>query len=1001
VNFLPKLTDEQKAVLGGDLSLEMIRDLMPYLTKKERKACLPALKQWEARAQVEELEDQGGAAWAKHFYPQTFTRDFTSYQKSFWEWGFGIQPDVYYRPRVECSPRGAGKSTTAETWLVSLLARKRRKTIGYISNTDTLATRHFNGVRRKLENTELLKVYPHLKPQVQKYRSAFSSWSQDRLVTEAGQVIIPITLQGSNRGFKSDDDIRFDCFIFDDIDSLGESPDVIAKNIDLLKSEILLAGYANTLSVVFQNLIHRDSIVTQIMDHRADMLSDRDFRGPYPLMKWYDAEKVDLPDGGKRWTITAGEPYDPALPVEYCESILNQIGKDLFDREGQQDVNKVAEDKDFREWNEVFHIITQSEMDSGFEHVKLKDGHSFKIPNRWHVGRGLDWGCLPLNTEILTKDGWKSHDQLKVGEIVAAYDWESSREITWSVLQNVIYKDEQPLVEMKRKSFRFVCTPDHTWIVKRKKREKMTRDTYRRQNLDTIRFHGAHTVLQIAAPCNSDGELDCPPAVAAVLGWIVTDGWEYRKRGKPCGAMICQKNYPDAVINALSRSGIEWREVKPNKDGVRMFYLPASSYRELKRVTGYTGKSDLSYIAASLSPNARKAMMDAMVLAEGTNNGMSRKTIFCQTKGHVSDAFQVLATLCGLRLGVQRVHESQLGSSHRIPILRATTLQKPRIVSIPGFHRVWCPSVKEGAIIARQEGQVTITGNTTRQHPSANSFVCRPDKTCPFDDSHFVIGEVVLPKFPFDPSQESELVSPGRVAAGAKVLQEEMGILPQQIEQSKMSHEASAALNTMIVDLPEELKTFYRKWKAQKGSGVPQIQNLLEIDKKQLHPFRRYPVGHPKAGEFLIGRPRIYFVVADGQGELYVDGNGKLRVMGATDSKGLARCRYEMPLYSYRNAGKKKIDDDFVDSLRGLMSTFGVAADALTEQEQVIAAVPDKYRELVEGTMKPTTPEMEMTRNFQQAMAKQRVNVNVMVTFDEAGNPVGQEQGEEEYVGVW
>lgn len=635
---------------------------------------------WMGISPAYPIEEQGGTVWAKHFFPQSFGRDFTSYQSSFWEWGWEIQPDVYYRPRVECAPRGAGKSTTAETWLVSILARKRRKTIGYVSGTDAKANQHFSGIKRKLENVELLKAYPHLKPQVQKYRNAFNSWSQDRLVTEAGQVIIPITLQGSNRGFKSEDDIRFDLLIFDDIDSLGESPDVIAKNLDLLKSEILLAGYANTLVVVFQNLIHRDSIVTQIMDHRADILSDRDFRGPYPLMKWYDAEKVDLPDGGKRWTITAGEPYDNALPKDYCESILNQIGKDLFDRECQQDVNKVAEDKDFREWDEVYHVITQSEMEHGFPNVKLRDTNGFFIPPRWHVGRGFDWG-------------------------------------------------------------------------------------------------------------------------------------------------------------------------------------------------------------------------------------------------------------------------------------------------------------------------------TTRKHPSAIAYVARPDQTCPYDDCHFVFAEVVAPKFPFDPSLASEVVSPGRVAHQVKVTERIFRIQQSQIEQSKMSHEASAAKNTLLLDLPDELTLFFNKWKAAKGSGVPQIQNMLEIDRSKPHPFRVYPAGHPHAGMPLIGRPRIFFVVADTQGELYCDGDGKLRVRGAHDSTGLARCRYEMPLYSHRNQGQKKLDDDFVDGLRGLMSTFGVASGQLTEQEQVTAAVPEKYRDLLDRA--PRTHAEEMTRNYQRALAQQKVAAQTgIVTFDEYDQPVGQ--GGDEFVGaIW
>jgi hypothetical protein len=676
MSLIPELTPELQAEFGVTTFGEALQKMLPHLGKKYQKQAWQfeqAVRQHFALS-PEEIESQGGCAWAKKFFPQSFTRDFTSYQSDFWKWGWDIQPDVYYRPRVECEPRGVGKSTTAETWLVSILARKRRRTVGYISGTDAKATQHFGGVKRKLENADLLKTYPHLKPQVQKYRNAFNSWSQDRLVTDGGQTIIPITLQGSNRGFKSEDDIRFDLLIFDDIDSLGESIDVIMKNIELIKSEIILAGYANTLSVVFQNLIHRDSIVTQIMDHRADVLNDRDFHGPYPLMKWYDAERLDLPDGGKRWTITAGEPYDPAISKEYAESILNQIGKDLFDRECQQDVYKVAEDKDFREWDEVYHIITQSEMVRGFAQVKLRDENGFFIPSRWHVGRGFDFG-------------------------------------------------------------------------------------------------------------------------------------------------------------------------------------------------------------------------------------------------------------------------------------------------------------------------------TTRGHPSAIAYVTRPDQTCPLDDCHFVFAEVVAPKFPFDPSLASEVVSPGRVAHALKVTERNFRIHSSQIEQSKMSHEASAAKNTLMLDLPEELTTFFNKWKAAKGSGVPQIQNMLEIDRTKPHPFRVYPAGHKHAGMPLMGRPRLYFVVADNQGELYCDGDGKVRVRGATDSAGLARCRYEMPLYSHRNTGKKKIDDDFVDGLRGLMSTFGVHADALTEQEEVVAATPEKYRaENVFG--EHYTQEKEMAYNYATAVIKQRLQTPRVITFDEFNQPTTQENDE-------
>ncbi len=637
-------------------------DLLPDRAAEAAFADLPP----DLRASINE---QHWERWIKYYFPKPFSRPFTWYQREFWEWGWRIQPDIYYRPRAECEPRGVGKSTSAEVLVVALLARKRKFAIGYVSGTDVKANKHFNSIKRKLESTQLLKDYPHLQPRVQKYRSAFHSWSQDRLLTDLDQMIIPITLQGSNRGFKSEDDVRFDMLVFDDFDTLGESPDVIAKNIELIKSEIVLAGYANTTILIPQNLIHRDSIDAKILDGSADLFTDVDFKGPYPLMKWYDAEKVDVESGGKRWVITAGEPFDDAVSVEYCESVLNQIGKDLFDRECQQEVWKVGDDKDFREWDEIFHVTTRSEMVQGFPKVQMKDANGFFIPSRWHVGRGFDWG-------------------------------------------------------------------------------------------------------------------------------------------------------------------------------------------------------------------------------------------------------------------------------------------------------------------------------STRAHPSSVCFVTRPDQTCPNDDCHLVFREVVLPTFPYDPSIPAEIVSPGRVAAAVKNAHRQFR-LHGEPEQSKMSHEASAAQSTLMLDLPDELQLFFRKWKASKGSGVPQIQNLLEIDRTKPHPFRKYPKGHPREGQPLMGRPRLYFIVEDGQGELYIDGNGKLRVAGAKDDQGFARARYEMPLYSHRNSGQKKIDDDFVDSFRGLMATFGVESDKLTQSEQLEALIPEKYKP--ESLKENYSYEREMSVNFQIAQAKKKMEPDIIMFDDDLKPTVSEE----------
>lgn len=776
--------------------------------------------------------EKDGALWAKEIFPHLFSRPFTTYQKEFWKWADTIEPDTRYRPRIECQPRGVGKSTNAEAAVVKWVATKKRKMIGYVSLNDQKATKHFDSIKSMLEDNKFLSAYPHCKPGIQKLRDVAAQWSRDAIVTESGAMIVPLSLQGSSRGWKSSTGSRFDCFpagtlikteighipiesfpmlqyvpkvyafnhatqqvelqdvegwrqknarrlveittkqgrvfrcteehrifintrgyiqakqvrvgetlnvlptmlwqkesegvemqalrtdrqfggcvwsqtrrrvrteqsgdsscrlqsrtqpspqsnnivsevphvlpqierdevsmvrficdesvpvydlqvagchnffanevlvhnciVLDDIDELGQSVEFTRKLINILKGEILAAGNDNTLVLMPQNLIYRDSICSQILDHRADILSDRIFCGPYPLLKWYDAEKLDLDDGtgAKQWVITAGEAYDDAIDLEYAQKLLNTFGKSLFDRECQQDVKTVEDDKDFREWDERYHLITYSEFRRVMEDVWNSERNRLQIPNRWNVGMGFDWG-------------------------------------------------------------------------------------------------------------------------------------------------------------------------------------------------------------------------------------------------------------------------------------------------------------------------------TTKGHPSAVALVARPPQTTILNDCHFVFAEVIKPKFPLDAFETPEMVSPGRVAKAIQDELREWNVNDSQVTTKLLSHEASAALNTMAIDLQDDIKMFWGKWKAKKGSGVPQIQNLLEIDYERPHPFRVYPEGHPKAGQPLMGRPRLYFLVEDSQGDLWSEG-ANLFVRGGVNSKGFARARFEMPLYSHKNTGENKIDDDFVDAFRGLMNVFGVSAKAPTVAEQIYAAMPDDLKE--------------------------------------------------------
>ena len=229
---------------------------------------------------------------------------------------------------------------------------------------------------------------------------------------------------------------------------------------------------------------------------------------------------------------------------------------------------------------------------------------------------------------------------------------------------------------------------------------------------------------------------------------------------------------------------------------------------------------------------------------------------------------------------------------------------------------------------------------TTVNHPAVYAVFSRPDERFPFSDVHLGLIERCLPKYPRDRNAEAELVSPGRFSAIITQARKDFGLQDSQIKLSLMSHEASAALNSYLLDCPDETKVFFSKWKAAKGSGVPQIQNLLEIDHSKPHPFRVYPAGHAKAGQPIMGYTRFVLVVPDGQGELYTDNAGQLRVTAGTDERGFARARFEIPLYSHKHTGQDKKDDDWVDAARGILAQFALHAGERSLAERVEIALP-------------------------------------------------------------
>ena len=75
--------------------------------------------------------------------------------------------------------------------------------------------------------------------------------------------------------------------------------------------------------------------------------------------------------------------------------------------------------------------------------------------------------CVPLDTRILTRNGWKHYNEIIVGEDVLVYNQETHMK-EWGKLLDVVQYDNAELIHIDHRSWKVTTTPDHRWFVRKR-----------------------------------------------------------------------------------------------------------------------------------------------------------------------------------------------------------------------------------------------------------------------------------------------------------------------------------------------------------------------------------------------------------------------------------------------------------------------------------------------------------------------------------------------------
>lgn len=314
--------------------------------------------------------------------------------------------------------------------------------------------------------------------------------------------------------------------------------------------------------------------------------------------------------------------------------------------------------------------------------------------------------CVPDNTEILTKKGWKFYNEISIGDSVLTYNLGSDRS-EWGPIKDIaIFDYDGDLLEIGHSHHRFTFTKDHRVpVVKDRSLIRRIVRAYELKDGDKI---------PLAADVDIRTSSILTARDAALLAWIVTDGY-FRWRGNHFESMIYQspKKYA-AKIRRLFGTYISSESIHPDT-GVICFRLRAES---TKRITKYfKSKNDLPGIVTRLNREALEGMFEAMMDAEGCRNNANLKykngmgDSFSQKLGPVIDAFQIICLLLGKSFHIAYSEKYDRAQGY-VKKTRYLFYRKKFNKMAPYTGTIWCPKTENSTWYMRQNGRVMITGNT-------------------------------------------------------------------------------------------------------------------------------------------------------------------------------------------------------------------------------------------------------------------------------------------------
>lgn len=333
------------------------------------------------------------------------------------------------------------------------------------------------------------------------------------------------------------------------------------------------------------------------------------------------------------------------------------------------------------------------------------------------LGSGNHW-CLSMDTEIYSRDrGWVKQDELAVGDQVMTLDHEVGTS-SWQPVQSIYRADvvDEPMVSMESASHSSLSTEEHRWpIIKTSRKVAGSR---RRWTTSGAGFSWMDRI-PVAAVCDDlPQEAKHTDDFVRLVAAYTSDGY-LRDNGSIRIAKFAEREIVELrrVLRSVFQAPPREYEHPTNTATGIAFCLSPAQAQALLDVTGDMKSVSLDFID-DLTLTQLNLFLDAMIeLGDGVIKGNART--FFQVEPSRLDALERAALLAGFTVR-RGVRAKNTGFSERPLHWISVSKSRPTLSPMDASPQkttytgtVWCPTTANGTWLARRNGKIFYTGNSS------------------------------------------------------------------------------------------------------------------------------------------------------------------------------------------------------------------------------------------------------------------------------------------------